>query len=164
MKHFILIFFFITSLNALTQSKFSVNIDGSYQFYNNQTIYLAASIHKQLSWPDWNIDLFLINTLYVEKFIGDSEVNNIYAIGNNGLWGIKYVYVGFIFRFVFEEKSQRFDLGPAFRVGYKFIWIEYSINYLLINNPFDDSQQMNVDLDKSENNIKLIVTIPIFKK
>lgn len=164
MKMLILSIAIFSYLSCLSQKQQGIYLNGSYQVYSKNSIYAGISLHKKLIWPTGKYDYYMFQSLYFERYLSPSLDKKINSIGYSWGFGLSYVYLGTSCRYVFQGKSYRLDFAPLIRIGYKYLWIEYSRHFLVGDNPFSDNQIRIVDLNKKEDNIKLILTIPILKK
>lgn len=162
-KYFTIILLFF-GLTGFSQTQYTINLEGAFQFYNYKSISLGVSINKPNSWKIKKADTFIKSVVYFERFINNTDIEKINMLGCSALFGTKYFNIGINLRHLFLNKIHRLDLGPMFRLGYKYAWISYSIDLTAFDNPYSTSQKNIINLNKYESNIKLIVTLPIFNK
>lgn len=102
-------------------------------------------------------------SLYVETYINNPSINKIYAIGYRVDFGFNFIRIGYNARFLFQGKSTRSDLGPLIKLGYRYVWLEYSIHFGIGDNYFAQEDREKIPLN-NENNIKMVFTIPIINR
>lgn len=162
-KCFTIIFLFLGT-TGFSQNKFSLDLESAFQPYHYKSIYFGASINRQNSWKIKDSDTYRKSIIYYERFINEPDLNKMNILGYTFLFGTKYFNAGINVRHLFIDKIHRLDLEPMFRIGYKYAWVSYSIDLLAFDNPYSKNQENIINLNKYENNVKLIVSIPIFNK
>lgn len=160
MKHILIFLFLAIFITGFAQKHNFYAIEASYQFYDEQSIYLGINHHKFDAFKLFQKPIIMSPSLYVETYTNDPSLNNVYAIGYRVDFGFNFLRIGYNARFLFQGKSTRSDLGPLLKLGYRYVWVEYSIHFKMGDNFFADQDRAKIPLS-NENNIKLVVTIPI---
>lgn len=165
MKHFFIISFLLFYvIKGFSQDSFVLNIEGAFQPYNHKSIFLGVSIKKTNSWKVLNTETNRKSVVYYERYINRPEIEKINLIGFSTLFGTKYFNIGINIRHFFQNKIHRLDLGPIFQLGYKYVWVSYSIDIIAFDNPYSSNEKHTISLNKYDNNIKIIFVIPIIKR
>jgi len=166
MRLIVIPIFLILCLKGFSQNgrQASLSIVGAYQFYDKQSLSLGVEYKAKTIWPKVNFESFYESELLGEWFLTDPSVDNIFAIDSKLYWATKYVGIGYDLRLIFQGDLQRLDFGPALKIGYKFVWLEYSVNFLMSNNFINyDADKPTIDFENMEQSLNLTLSIPIIK-
>jgi len=115
-------------------------------------------------WPKLNFDSQTQAALRGYWFLADFDDGNIFGIRSTIYWSIEHVGLGVSSRILFQNQLNRLDVGPAVKIGYKFIWLEYSWDFLSDNNVFKDEDLPVIGFKNQEHNVNLTLSIPIVKR
>ena len=154
----------ISSFEGYSQRDRKISLLGSYQMFDQQAFSFGIGYQANAFWPKVNFDNYIETKLRGNLFFNSSENDNIYGLRFSAYQSNNFVGIGLDSRMLFQAKRHRADIGPAIKVGYKIIWLEYSLNYLVGNNFLSsDNDLSTIEFNKIEHNINLTLSIPIIK-
>jgi hypothetical protein len=164
MRLLLILVLFISSLETYSQRYRTISLLGSYQLFDQQAVSFGAEYQINAIWPKVNFESYVEIKLRGNMFFTDSGIENIFGIRSTVYWSNKFAGVGLDSRLILQDKRHRADIGPAIKIGYKYIWLEYSLNYLIGNNFLNgDSDLSTIEFNEFEHNLNLTLSIPIIR-
>jgi hypothetical protein len=140
-------------------NKSTVNIELGLQAHEWTSIYAGIMNSRHLRAPSWKTDLFQTSTFYYENAFLDERFKGAESFGLNFSVGSNFLKLGLDGRYTFFEGSALLYIGPALRVGYKYIWFDAAYQFHPLSNIFQGPR-----LPLQTIRMRLVANIPIYRK
>ena len=157
----LLVSLFIANPNSSVaqENKSTVNLELGIQVHEWTSIYAGIMNSRHLRAPSWKTDLFQTSTFYYENAFLDERFKGAESFGLNFSVGSNFLKLGLDGRYTFFEGSALLYIGPAFRVGYKYIWLDAAYQFHPLSNIFQGPR-----LPLQTIRMRLVANIPIYRK
>lgn len=157
----------IANLTLVGQSKRTISAIGAYQFFDLQALSFGLEYEREQRWENLKFDHQIQMSLQGQFFLNQTEADQskYYGLINDVHVCTKFFGLGGQFRIIFQDNRQRYEFGPSFKLGYKYVWIIYTWSgYNFGNNPFKHHRdEPPIEFNNGDHNIRLLLSIPLVK-
>lgn len=165
MRHLITSLLLLLSIQSHAQKDWQLALYGSYQFHDRQALSFGVGFSKKLTWPKLKFEHYTEGSLRTFLFLNAKEEDKIYGLRYTAYWTSKYAGIGLDGRLIRQADLRRLDMGPALKIGYKYIWLEYSACILIADNLFNtDADLPAIAFDRVEHTINVTLSVPIITR
>ena len=167
MRQLLTIILTLAALAVVGQSKKTIAPIGTYQFFELEAISVGLEYQIDKRWENLNFDHQVQMSLQGQFFLNqtDTDQDKYYGVINDVHFCTKFFGLGGQFRIIFQDNRQRYEFGPSFKLGYKYVWLNYVWSgYNFGNNPFKHHRDVPpIEFHNGDHNIRLILSIPVLK-
>ena len=160
----LLLLFSVLSLSAQKNRKLSLL--ASYQPYDLQILSFGADYGSVAEWPKLNFEYRYHTSISGQFYLNqtDNGDGDYYGLRQYLYAQTNYVGLGLQTRIIFQGNRQRYEVGPSLKIGYKWIWLEYTASFEVANNPWRHQFDLSpMEFENGLHNLNLAIIIPIIK-